>query len=224
MNIKAKLRSGVCVVAICAGVTAAPMAQADFVPGSYAVGSQQFNLSIGGSPGAGGFQGLWNGNTIYFWCIELTQFFSPGTHYTNQYTPSLATNTLLSKLFTEAYGSALSNATNSAAFQLAIWEIIYDSGDLHLNGGAFKVLGDNGHSATVTIAQGWLDGLTGASAGYTLYFLTAPGNQDFVTASRIPVPTTKVPEPGSLALLTAALLAAGFVRARATRRFTRVRR
>lgn len=197
----------------CAALLAAPLAQADFHPTGYAAGSQQFGLSIGGSPNAGGFEGTWNGASLVFWCVELTQFFSFGGHYTD-YTPSAATNDLLSKLFTEAYGSALSSEANSAAFQLAIWEIIYDSGDLHLDTGAFKVLNNHGHSATVTLAQSWLDGLTGASAAYTLFFLNSPDHQDFVTASRVPVGTTQVPEPGTAALLLVALLAAGLMRAR----------
>jgi hypothetical protein len=216
MTISARLRTCALGLAAAAVLTTAPMAHADFVPSGYAAGSQQFGLSIGGSPGAGGFQGSWNGTPVVFWCIELTQYFSFGTHYTTQYTASAASNTLLSKLFSEAYGMALMDATHSAAFQLAIWEIIYDSGDLHLNSGSFRVTNNYGHPGTVTLAQTWLDGLSGASANYALYFLTSPDHQDFVTASRIPgVPTTNhVPEPGTLGLVLAALLLAGFTQGR----------
>ena len=74
----------------------------------YAAGSQQFGLSFGGSPNAGGFTGTWNGNAMTFWCVELDQFFAFGQDYT--YTASLPNNavfTLLGKLFTEASGFAL---------------------------------------------------------------------------------------------------------------------
>jgi len=204
MTLSTAVRSCALALAAVTALAAAPAARADFVPTGYAAGAQQFGLSIGGAPNAGAFQG-----------VELTQYFSFGTHYTTQYTPSLATNTLLSKLFSEAYGMALMDSTHSAAFQLAIWEIIYDSGDLHLGAGTFKVTNDYGHTNTVTLAQSWLDGLSGASANYTLYFLTSPDHQDFVTASRVPVPTTKVPEPATLTLVaTALLLLAGFARRR----------
>ncbi len=61
-------------------------------------------------------------------------------NHSYDYTPSIpndATYTMLGQLFHEAYGSALSDTTHSAAFQLAIWEIIYD-GDLDLGVGAIQ--------------------------------------------------------------------------------------
>ena len=112
MRLSAGLRNTLFAIAACISGTAATTAQADFVPMGFAAGSQQFGLSIGGSPSAGGYQGTWNGAPIVFWCVELTQTFSFGGHYA--YTPSWATNSLLSKLFTEAIASALSDASNSA--------------------------------------------------------------------------------------------------------------
>jgi len=194
---------------------AAHPAQADFVPGGYQIGSQQFGLT-GGTFDAGGFKGTWNATPIIFWCIELTQTFSFGAHYTT-YTPSAASNALLSQLFTAAYAGALSSTQNSAAFQLAIWEIIYDGGDLNLSGGGFKVLDNKGNGATVATAQGFLNSVLAASPTYNLFFLTEANHQDFVTANLIPTTTTRVPEPGSLALIAIALIAAGFVRARSAR-------
>ena len=221
MILTSPLRTTLVAMAACVALTTAPIARADFVPSGYAAGAQQFGLSIGGSPSAGGFQGTWNGAPIVFWCIQLTQFFSFGTHYTD-YTPSLATNSLLSRLFTEVGGSALTDSTHSAAFQLAIWEIVYDAGDLHLNAGAFKVLNNNGHAATVTLAQSYLDGLATALESYTLYYLTSPAHQDFVTASPVPVPPPirDVPEPAPMMLLAAAVIAAAFARMLRQRRST----
>ena len=212
MRLIAHLRAGLAAIAISIGLLAAPCAQADFVPGGYQIGSQQFGLPQG-TFSAGGFKGTWNGTPIIFWCIELTQTFSFGTHFTT-YTPSAASNALLSQLFSAAYGGALSSTQNSAAFQLAIWEIIYDGGNLNLNDGGFKVLDDKGHGATVATAQGYLNSVLGASASYSLNFLSESAHQDFVTADVVPTTITRVPEPGSLALFAIALVAAGFVRTR----------
>jgi hypothetical protein len=217
MRFIAHLRAGFMVIAMSVGLMAAPQAQADFIPGGYQIGSQQFGLPQG-TFSAGGFKGTWNSTPIIFWCIELTQTFSFGEHFTT-YVPSAASNALLSKLFSAAYGSALGSTQNSAAFQLAIWEIIYDGSNLNLSDGGFKVLDNKGNGATVTIAQGYLNSVTGASANYSLVFLNEPNHQDFVTANAIPTTTTtsRVPEPGSLALIGIALVAAGFTRGRNAR-------
>src|SRR4030095_10221910 len=116
-------------LAVCAGLVFSPAALADFHTTGYAVGSQQFGLSMGGSPSAGGFAGTWDGDPIIFWCVELTQYFSFGANYV--YSPSLpnnATFTLLGKLFTEAYGSALSAEMHLGAVQLAVLEHIFVRG------------------------------------------------------------------------------------------------
>jgi len=88
---------------------------------------------------AGGFTGKWHsGGTpdvlspITFWCFELTQYFSPGTSYPG-YTASALGGPVVSRivqLFQEAFGAADDSVTNSAAFQLAIWEIEYESSGL----------------------------------------------------------------------------------------------
>jgi PEP-CTERM motif-containing protein len=210
MRITAQIRTGLMAIALSIGM-AAPHARADFVPQGYQIGSQQFGVT-GGTFNAGAFKGTWNGTPIIFWCVELTQTFSFGTHYTT-YTPSASTNTLLSQLFAAAFGGALSSTANSAAFQLAVWEIIYDPSDLNLSTGAFKVLDDKGNGATVAIAQGFLNSVLAASPSYSLTYLADPNHQDFVTANTVPT-TTRVPEPGSLALIAIALIAGGVARAR----------
>ncbi len=219
MRLTAHLRAGLSIIAISAGLMAAPHAQADFIPGGYVIGSQQFGLT-GGTFNAGAFQGNYNGTPIVFWCIQLEQTFSFGSPYTT-YTPSAASNALLSQLFSAAYGDALTSTQNSAAFQLAIWEIIYDGSNLNLTGGGFKVLDNKGHGATVDTAQGYLDSVLTASSNYNLAFLNDPRHQDFVTANTrgggTITPTSQVPEPGSLALIAIALIGAGFVRGRHAR-------
>jgi hypothetical protein len=112
---------------------------------------------------------------------------------------------LLSQLFTEAYPAATSDEQHSAAFQLAVWEIIYDSASLDLAGGAFTASG--GNAGTLALAQQWLRNLAGFTGGYNLFLLRSPHSQDFVTTGltfgRL---ATAVPEPGSIALFAIGLL------------------
>jgi hypothetical protein len=165
---------------------------------------QSIGLSIGGSPGAGGFVGTFDGDPIQFWCAELTQNFSFNHSY--NYTPSVpndATYTLLGRLFHEAYSLALTNPTNSAAFQLAIWEIFNDP-DLDLGAGAFHVTNANGHGAAVTQAQIWLNNLLNYSDNYEVTLLHNADRQDFITGDCC---KRDAPEPASTALIGAGLLA-----------------
>ena len=166
------------------------------------------------SGGAGGFSGIWDPSgaaiPILYWCYEIGQFFSPGTTY--NYTASILSTPLsnpdLSKLFTEVGGSsaALSSSIMSAAFQLAIWEIKYDS-DHNLATGSFQAAPGTGDSlAAYNQAQIWLAGLAGVSPTYTVILLHSESNQDFITD--IPIPARDlVPEPSSLPLLGLGLAA-----------------
>lgn len=174
----------------------------------YAKGSQSFGLSIGGSPAAGGFVGTWDGDPLQFWCAELTQNFSFNHSYTYAASiPSNATFTMLGQLFHEAYGVALDDTMHSAAFQLAIWEIIYD-GDLDLGVGGFRVTNANGHASTVALAQSWLDNLGNFTDNYAITLLHNDDRQDFITGTPPgDCCRQEVPEPASTALVGASLLA-----------------
>lgn len=174
----------------------------------YNSGAQVFGLSLDGnasSPNAGGFAGTWNSGDIVFWCIELTQFFGFGGNYSDYVAsaPDNPTFTMLGQLFHEAYGAATADAQHSAAFQLAIWEIVYD-GDLDLHAGGFHVT--SGDAATIAIAQGWLAALGNFTDNYNLVLLHSDSHQDFVTFGK-PFDRITVPEPSPLALLAVGLLA-----------------
>jgi PEP-CTERM motif len=114
----------------------------------------------------------------------------------------------LGKLFAE--GNVIGNSTQSAAMQVAIWEIAYessgvydvDSGDARFSGGSALT------SGALTLANSWLSALGTQTTSATLGVLQSatppiPQDQVFVTAS--------VPEPETYALLTAGLLCVGFL-------------
>jgi hypothetical protein len=199
--------------ALCLGATA----HADPLVGNGwaapAPGYAQFNVTVNnpavayGGP-AGGFIGLFGGNPILFWCYELTQSFGFGVNYDYSATTIAdPANAALSELFTEVGGpqNAVQSVLNSTAFQLAVWEIRYESaGPYDLSAGNFRVT-DNPTPAAVTLAQHWLDNLPSIQA-YTITLLHNDSAQDFVTATPKP-PRQQVPEPSPLPLLALGLVA-----------------
>ena len=197
----------------------APVATADDIlhTTGYANGSQNFGLvyptNVATSANAGGFTGTWNGDAIIFWCIQLDESFGFGQNYTD-YVASLAPNTptynLLDDLFETAYATALDSTSNSAAFQLAIWEIIYDPTSLNISSGGFRVT--SGNATTRTAAQTLLNNLASASTNnYDLVLLLSvgpdgkKGHQDFVTTDDSF--RYLVPEPNGLWLILVAFAA-----------------
>lgn len=215
MKIVAYLRNTLLAGAAGAALCLAPVAQGGtLVTTGWAVGSPlSFNVvsPVTGTPlgvgttnvSAGAFSGTFESVPIVFWCIQLDQFFSLGGTY-NNYTMTLENSGYfvnLGKLFNEAYASALLNATNAAAFQLAIWNIVYDT-DSTVATGAFRAT--SGDLTARNQANTWLAGLGSFSDNFDTFSLTNPDNQDFVLGTK----TGKfVPEPTPLLLIGAALVA-----------------
>jgi hypothetical protein len=236
MNIRSLMRHTVLIPALCTllGVPTLAYSAAIYLVGDgYANGSESFTLTATPPPvvnpvNAGGFTGRIGPNPgpnppttpIIFWCAELTQTFSFGTVYT--YTSSPLSNTLLSQLFTAVGGSASATSTtdSSAAFQLALWEILFEGGTyggLDVSSGNFQA---TGNATAITLANSWLAALDAGDAATTaLFLLSSPSHQDFLTDSNSPLLLT--PEPGSLALLGVAILAAMFTRRRRPQRISR---
>jgi hypothetical protein len=143
--------------------------------------------------------------TFAGFCIELSQSISSGNSYTDFSTTPLASApipgtamgaakaALLSELWGRNYAS-LSTATQYAAFQLAVWEIVQDTG-LSLTGGTLRAAS----STARTQAQTWLSQLNGTGPLASVYAITSPTHQDFL------VQQPSIPAPGAAGLGFAAL-------------------
>jgi len=217
MDIASRLRRALAGAIVAAGIAAAGHAQGNVLQTTgWLNGSETFDLSSGGTAyngiPTGGFTGKWNGVNIVFWCVELNQYFSPGTSYSD-YVATPLTNALLSELFQEAFASADDSKDNSAAFQLAVWELMFDGGATHdVTSGNFRVTNAHGNTNAETIANGWLANLP-SSSNYGLSFLYSPGHQNFITGYLPPSQCCgNVPEPDVLALFGAGFAAFAVVR------------
>ena len=111
----------------------------------------------------------------------------------------------LAKFWDAHYGDSMVSSVNAAAFQLGVWEIVYDGGILpDFAGGQFlasAVAGDTTSMAALAQAQSWLGGLPNAvpSAHYQLYVLSDPSLQDQLFGVRaVPLPAAL---PAGLSLL-----------------------
>ena len=100
------------------------------------------------------------------------------------------------------YEDDVNSASTSAAFQLALWEIIEEGGNepYKLASGDFQASGfGSGAGSAQETAQTWLDSLGTDLTGFQFFVLDSDNSQDLLIVN--PPPSVKVPEPGTLALL-----------------------
>ncbi|MFO1199453.1 MAG: PEP-CTERM sorting domain-containing protein [Burkholderiaceae bacterium] len=152
-------------------------------------------------------------------CVDLDQHIGWAT-YSNTYTlddASLYFNGNQLDEFARLFSSHLTDvngpqgsAINSAAFQVAVWEITYDGagglGALNLGAGNFRDT-DLAPGTAGAVASGWLAGLGNQSPGaWKFQVLHSPSYQDQLIAN--------VPGPATLPLLAASLVGWGIARRR----------
>jgi PEP-CTERM motif len=163
---------------------------------------------------AGTFSGTFDTNPIIFWCVDLAKHVSvPGGPYTGYTLATFQASPLtfnaarlldLNRLFTNDFGVALSSAQYSAAFQLAIWDVLFDDDhNLSTYGAAGQFGVSSAGAGTIALAQSFIDTLGTDTPVFALSQLTSRTNQDFIT----PGSPNVVPEPSGLALLGVGLMA-----------------
>ncbi len=222
-------------MALAAGATlVAGAAQADTItrqdPNSVfgSNGSANANLSIGGSVIAGAFALKSDpattsysdaaGNFVAFCLDVFNNLTNPPGEYEVTSTPFVSTGSPgdisdrigdVEKLFNTAYaGVDLSDDNQSAGFQLALWEVVFEDTTglftgFDLADGAFTVSTDTNVFNT---AKGYLDNIDGPNTGsYQLTYLqSTQGGQNLVTMAPIPLPAGGVLLLGALGGLAVA--------------------
>ena len=207
-------------------------AQADTVSLSdFAFGSQSVTVNVAGltsgaiEEAAGAFKTSVNGGASFLsYCIDLTQsadLYGSNSTYTrvagSSYgfaNPGAATS--LSKLFTVA-GSLVNSISTSAAFQLAVWEIIYESPSNSFSmasGNAKFGVVSSSDLSTLALADTWLNALSTTAATAPVSILASTDRQDLVYGGA----TAPIPEPSTYALMFAGLAGVGFVARRRARK------
>jgi hypothetical protein len=173
----------------------------------------------------GGFTGTFDLVDVVFWCIDLDHTFSFNQNYDYTEVPlaDAALETHLAQLYEEAYGHATTDGADaSAAFQLAVWNLRYDSdGSVSAPGSAtnhFWATAGHPTNAAIGLANTWLANLGSYTGdGWTITELMSTRNrdgghhQDFITGTYRP-PQHDVPEPSMPALALTALAALLLVR------------
>jgi hypothetical protein len=178
-------------------------------------------------------------NQFTTFCIEAVEFLSSGSDYDVlldndlQFKPILnapygpmgqtAAN-LLRTLWAQRIGEVFSDAdptgVKRSAFQLAIWELVYDGGaTINLGSGNLRASGPSSPTSVIGLASDWLNGAITAPVSQekaNLIVFSYKGRQDQV-GEYVPPPhqNSPLPEPGTFAIWGALLLGAfGVVRLR----------
>jgi hypothetical protein len=196
-----------------AGLAWTPAAQANpLMATGFTVGSQPVTLTspgfvLGPTVSAGALD-LNPPAGVIAYCIDIFQTIHFGIVYYDYTATSLAADLGLTparkgeiaQLFHGFYDDSLTSATKSAAFQLALWEITFESALSTLNAdaassnkGTTYATGPDGPGTVIAIANSWLGGLDTFSvdlSGFTTY--RSSEHQDLIGYEPVPGPATLV--------------------------------
>ena len=149
-----------------------------------------------------------NKGTFNGFCVDPSWASSSYSEYDLRAIPENSNYELAAYLLSLALAD--SNPSHAAAYQLAVWEIMFDPSSLNLTSGVFSVYGN---ASLVSLATGYMNNALNADLNtfdMSLFsFAASPGTgdsyghgkQDYIVATPAPVP-----EPSTLLLLGSGLL------------------
>lgn len=183
-------------------------------------GGPQFTATGGGFGGNSVTPGVWDVNfgsyNFYAFCIEPTVAFNGASnHYTTaSYNASDAVKRLYESYYSSVMGSNLNNpAPKAKAFQLALWELNNDNGNLL--GGNLRF--NNLSNAVVADANSMLTTALGSGTIHNLYKYTSLSSVGIGINSQRMLTVSAVPEPETYAMMAAGLGLLAFVARRKKR-------
>ncbi|WP_424985173.1 VPLPA-CTERM sorting domain-containing protein [Microbulbifer sp. S227A] len=132
------------------------------------------------------------GNFAAF-CVDLAEWLHDPVTYTTQ--PNLFTRSVqenIARLYNSVLGGSavaevIDTSLEAAGFQVALWEIVTESGtSLDVSDGTFRV---SRNSGVANLAQSYLNNMGNAATdGYDITYLYNDGYQDLATVAPVPVP------------------------------------
>jgi hypothetical protein len=175
-------------VSLCLAISAFKVDALPVTFTGFANGYQQVTFSVPGASGAaatGGFVTNNEGQTFISYCVDLFQYLPAWGQINQTYTPINAATFFadrfddVGRLFSGFSSAVSGNALNSAAFQIALWEIRYEATQ-----GAYDVSSGTAvftaNAAVIEQAQFWLSQLGNMNNHVSLNVLTSGVNQDVV--------------------------------------------